>query len=608
MSIIPAFDGRWYTRINIATAFMSTALAFYWGVYEFVITSEPGNRSNLDAALAIAALVHAVYGLTLYHILSTDYPRTASFISFMMFNLVGLYSVWITRHEEGAYFGILISAALLSGIFGWLVAVVLNSLSIAVLVLLVSPTMGAPERYSIVEIVIFAITSVMSIVVWSALPNGDGGETSVKKPHFKRKSAITSASLSTDVLINSIADGVAIINNEGIIQEFNPSAEKITGWSAEEAIGLDHRSVFIILDEQGKPYDNNANLIGQALASAQPTTNNNGKLQTRSKKQLEVDVIASPIVNGNKVEALVIIFRDVSKQRSEERQRAEFISTASHEMRTPVAAIEGYLALAMNEKVAKIDSVARSYLDKAHASTQHLGQLFQDLLTAAKSEDGRLTNNPEPVELGQTLDELIEGMRFTAEKKGLLMEANFGQGVDASAKTVDSSNMVRPVAYVFVDPERLREVITNLFDNAIKYTEDGKISIGMHADEKQATISVTDTGSGIPKEDIPHLFQKFYRVDNSATRQIGGTGLGLFICRKIVELYNGRLWVESELGEGSTFNITLPRLTNERAQELIAANELKKSQHVQDVSQIVQSTTPVATPATDDSTATPPAT
>ena len=289
--------------------------------------------------------------------------------------------------------------------------------------------------------------------------------------------------------------------------------------------------------------------------------------------------MASPIKNGDKTTATVVIFRDVSKQRSEERQRAEFISTASHEMRTPVAAIEGYLALAMNEKVSKIDSAARGYLDKAHASTQHLGKLFQDLLTAAKSEDGRLTNNPQVVELGQLVDELIEGARFTAEKKGLLMEADFGEagGDGKGAQSGVGMNAVRPLVYVYVDPERLREVITNLFDNAVKYTEEGKITIGMHTEDKAATIHVSDTGNGIPKEDIPHLFQKFYRVDNSATRQVGGTGLGLFISRKIVELYNGRIWVESTLGEGSVFNITLPRLSNDKAQELMRIEAQKQS-------------------------------
>ena len=238
-------------------------------------------------------------------------------------------------------------------------------------------------------------------------------------------------------------------------------------------------------------------------------------------------------------------------------------------MRTPVAAIEGYLALALNEKVAKIDNKARDYLEKAHSSTQHLGRLFQDLLTAAKSEDGRLINHPQVVEMGAYLQEITDGMKFAAEKKGLLLDFMLGSDGGQLVSANQRERVVRPLYYVFIDPERMREVITNLFDNAVKYTESGKITIGLTGDDKIVQFRINDTGHGIPAEDIPHLFQKFYRVDNSDTRTIGGTGLGLFICKKIVELYDGRIWVESEVGKGSTFFINLQRLSTERANELL---------------------------------------
>jgi len=274
--------------------------------------------------------------------------------------------------------------------------------------------------------------------------------------------------------------------------------------------------------------------------------------------------------NGNP-EGAVAVFRDVTNERNEEKQRAEFISTASHEMRTPVAAIEGYLALALNEKVAKIDTKARDYLEKAHSSTQHLGKLFQDLLTAAKTEDGRVTNHPTAVEMGQFLQEITEDIRFTAEKKSMLVEYQIGS---SNSSVVSGSaagpKVIKPLYFVHVDPDRLREVIINLFDNAVKYSDQGKITIGLTGDDKVVQFRITDQGQGIPAEDVGHLFQKFYRVDSSATRTIGGTGLGLFICRKIVELYNGRIWVESQVGKGSTFFINLPRLTTSQANALLA--------------------------------------
>jgi signal transduction histidine kinase len=237
-------------------------------------------------------------------------------------------------------------------------------------------------------------------------------------------------------------------------------------------------------------------------------------------------------------------------------------------MRTPVAAIEGYLSLALNEKVSRIDTKAREYIDKAHASTQHLGKLFQDLLTSAKAEDGRLTSHPNVIEMGEFLEKLVEDFRFAAEKKNLILEFIVGSGgihIDARR---GGNKVIRPFYYVYADPDRVREAITNLFDNAIKYTEAGKVSIGITGDEQVVQVRVNDTGPGIPAEDIPHLFQKFYRVDNSVTRTIGGTGLGLFITRKVIELYNGKIWVESTPGKGSTFFINLPRLTSQRADQL----------------------------------------
>ncbi len=171
--------------------------------------------------------------------------------------------------------------------------------------------------------------------------------------------------------------------------------------------------------------------------------------------------------------------------------------------------------------------------------------------------------------MGAYLQEITDGMKFAAEKKNLLLDFLLGSDGGHLVSANQRERVVRPLYYVLIDPERMREVITNLFDNAVKYTESGKITIGLTGDDKIVQFRISDTGHGIAAEDIPHLFQKFYRVDNSDTRTIGGTGLGLFICKKIVELYDGRIWVESEVGKGSTFFINLQRLSTERANELM---------------------------------------
>ncbi len=371
-----------------------------------------------------------------------------------------------------------------------------------------------------------------------------------------------------EIIINGIDDGVVLIDPEGTIQLVNPGAGRITGWPIEEADGINISQVMPLVNEKGEPYAEAGNPFSLIFHTDQTMRDNNAYVLTRGKTALPINLSLTPLLNeSNEVTAAVAVFRDVSQERAEEKQRADFISTASHEMRTPVAAIEGYLSLALNEKVSTIDKRARDYLEKAHTSTQHLGKLFQDLLTSAKASDGRLTSHPTVVELGAFLEQLTTELRFVAEKKGLFMDFIVGSSGTINA-TKSGTRVVRPFYYVHVDPDRLREVVTNLFDNAVKYTPEGKILIGLTGNEQVAQCYIKDTGPGIPADDLPHLFQKFYRVDNSATRTIGGTGLGLFICRKIVELYNGRIWAESEVGKGSTFYINLPRLTSEKAAEL----------------------------------------
>jgi PAS domain S-box-containing protein len=413
---------------------------------------------------------------------------------------------------------------------------------------------------------VVAVLGVLNIATffWALTKGGQ------KKKSGQLAGDLASEKNKAEVVINAIGDGVALIGPDQLIQVFNPAAAVISGWAQDEALGLDARSVFRMLNAKGEAHTDETSPLALSWKSNDTIKDNTSALQSKSDKSVEVQLIISPLLDATGVrQGTIVVFRDVTSERKEEKQRAEFISTASHEMRTPVAAIEGYLALAMNEKVSKIDTKARDYLEKAHSSTQHLGKLFQDLLTAAKSEDGRLSNHPVVVEIGAYLQQIAEDLKFSAEKKGLLTEFVVG----SASATVDGTGggrVVRPLYYAYVDPERMREVITNIFDNAVKYTDQGKVTLGLTGDEGLIQIRVSDTGPGIPAEDIPHLFQKFYRVDNSATRTIGGTGLGLFICRKIIELYSGKIWVTSTLGKGSTFFMNVPRISAAKAQSLQA--------------------------------------
>ena len=453
---------------------------------------------------------------------------------------------------------------LISGMFGLYVVVGTNFIITIYFILIATGEAGTKqlEPLTVSAVMGSYVTGLISYVLWRRL-YVDQESRKVQQLTGQLKSKQQQA----EILIQSITDGMIVITTDGKISLMNPAAAKMTQWGVDEAVGIDARLVVKLLHEDGHELPKDNNPLYKVFAESK-TVDATMQLIGREGKTIIVSIIVSPVIapKTNTISGAVAVLRDISVTRAEEKRRADFISTASHEMRTPVAAIEGYLALALNDKVSNIDSKARGFLEKAHASTQHLGKLFQDLLTSARAEDGRLVSNPVVVEMGSYLEQLTDSLRFAAEKKGLLMDFVIG-----SEDQSGGGKVIKPLYYAHVDPDRIREVITNVFDNAVKYTENGKISIGLTGNKEVIQLYVKDTGPGIPSDDIPHLFQKFYRVDNSVTRTIGGTGLGLFICRKIVELYSGRIWVESKLGQGSTFYINIPRLSPEKAAELQAA-------------------------------------
>jgi PAS domain S-box-containing protein len=427
---------------------------------------------------------------------------------------------------------------------------------------------GGPSGYTLMIIgVTTVVVAAVFIIFWRIRRRQLGPAGSVSK----LASALRDEKMKSSIIVSAIEDGVVLFDEQHAIRSFNPGAATISGWKTEEAMSLDFGTVIKITDSKGEPYPADQDPFQRVFVEKATIRVNDAELTTQSNKRIPVNLNVSPLIDEDQhVFAAVAVFRDVTKERLEESQRAEFISTASHEMRTPVAAIEGYIALALNDRVSTIDSRARDYLEKAHISTQHLGKLFQDLLTSAKAEDGRLSSHPTVVEMGAYLQQITEELRFSADKKGLAVDFNVGSNQLINARE-DTGHVVRPLYYVLADADRMREVITNVFDNAVKYTDQGKITIGLTGNQDVVQFSIRDTGPGIPAEDLPHLFQKFYRVDNSTTRTIGGTGLGLFICRKVVELYQGRIWAESQMGQGSTFFINLPRLSTQQAGQFQAA-------------------------------------
>lgn len=399
---------------------------------------------------------------------------------------------------------------------------------------------------------------VMGFFIWLIKIDKQDNSDKVLK---KLSNELDQISTQSEVIINAIGDGVVAIDKTGKILLINPAAQLITGWSRLDALSLHYKTVLQIIDSQNRPISGSQDPIESVLNNNQQIRNNDLVLVTKSGKKILSSILVSPI--NELGSGVIVVFRDITKEKTEEREQAEFISTASHEMRTPVAAIEGYLGLAMSPQVAQIDDKAREYLNKAKESAQHLGRLFQDLLDVSRADDGRLTNHPKVVNVTKFTQDLLSGMQSKASEKGISL-------VFKPQPNSASKHSIVPVFYANCDNDHLREVLNNLIENAIKYTPSGEVLVDILADDELITISIKDTGIGIPAEDMSHLFQKFYRVNNTETNQIGGTGLGLYLCRKLVETIGGRIWAESEYKKGSTFYVELPRINNETAKSLMS--------------------------------------
>jgi PAS domain S-box-containing protein len=414
------------------------------------------------------------------------------------------------------------------------------------------------------------IPYILGFVLWARFANHGTEETTEDKSYHELATQLSQVAGKSEVVINAIGDGVIALNGKGTIELINPAAQRIIGWGKQDALSLDYKSVLKLVDAKNAELSETIHPVEKALQQNEAQESDVFSLVTSSGKNILISIVVSPI--GQAGAGVIIVFRDITADKAEERQQAEFISTASHEMRTPVASIEGYLGLALNPATAQIDAKARDFITKAHASAEHLGRLFQDLLDVSKADDGRIGNNPKVVDIIPYIGEIASGLKPKADEKGLRFIYKPSPDDSATAGNNHGPLQARsltPVYYSNIDNDHLREIVANLMENAIKYTLTGDVVVDVTGDDAHITISVADTGLGIPKEDQSHLFQKFYRVDSTDTREIGGTGLGLYLSRRLAETIGGRLWVESEYKKGSTFFLEIPRISHEEATHLI---------------------------------------
>lgn len=508
----------------------------------------PIGLSVSDKAAGVAAIGSLIM-LILCFWLPKKHETSVGIFVYLLNVIVSVVTIITSGGVVSPFLAMWIIVAIFAGFFGIAILGIMAFLVVLQIIAFVTQS-GINTQFIIGHIFFGFLPLIFSLILWGRRQQSDNSVSNLEN----KLSAVEGKS---DVVINAINDGVLAISKDGNIELINPSAQQIIGWEQGDALGLNWKSVLKLVASDGKEVDELENPISQSLSKNQPAHSDKFFLLTSSEKRILVSVVSSPV--GTDGEGVIVVFRDITKEKAEEREQAEFISTASHEMRTPVASIEGYLGLALNPATANIDEKARDFITKAHESAQHLGRLFQDLLDISKVEDGRMKNNPKIININEFLKEIFEGLAPKANEKQL----NYIFAPDMIDEGKEKS--LQPIFYANIDPDHFREVTSNLIENAIKYTPSGDVTVDITGNDKQISISVKDSGIGIPAEDIPHLFQKFYRVDNSDTREIGGTGLGLYLSRRLAETMSGNLRVESKYKEGSTFYLEIPRVSSAEA-------------------------------------------
>lgn len=341
------------------------------------------------------------------------------------------------------------------------------------------------------------------------------------------------------------SDGVFALNREGKIVTFNKVMEDLTGYSAEEALGKPASESIRLFDESSPLELGTYCPIMDTEEDKNVYTNNKVTLVTRSGDKKYVRIVSAVISEGKEVDiGCIVTLTDVTKEIQLETMKLDFVSIAAHELRTPITSIRGYLALIRDNVSDKIDESNKKYLDKVILSTDQLHILVENLLNISRIERGSLVLEKSETNWTATVSEVVTRFQETAKNNGVTLAF------------IDEN---KELPKVFVDKTMISEVLSNLLDNALKYTEQGgRVSVLVEQNENEIITNIKDTGIGIPQESLPHIFKKFYRVSTVLKQGKKGTGLGLFISREIVRLHGGRIWVKSDVGEGSIFSFSVP--------------------------------------------------
>ncbi len=372
------------------------------------------------------------------------------------------------------------------------------------------------------------------------LPKNEFGELGISFNEMAKQlqqsmEALKIQNVKLETILNSMPEGIIAVDTKKNIMLINPSAKEI----------------FLIKDNEkiiGKNILENIrnNQIYKIIHHILINDKDNPmEIEIDSSKKKILRISSSPIryiAKHERIKGVILIIEDITQLRKLENVRKDFVANVSHELKTPITSIRGFIETLKSGEV-EDENIQKRFLDIIDFESERLIRLIEDILILSDLENNLKSTTTDKIEIKEALNEIISIMTQLAMKKNIII-------------TSDIQNGMLPL---FFAKDKFKQMIINLIDNAIKYTpEGGKIKINAYQNNNQVEIEIKDTGIGIPKEDIPRLFERFYRVDKDRSRSAGGTGLGLAIVKHILELMNGKIKVESELGKGSSFILSIP--------------------------------------------------
>jgi len=358
----------------------------------------------------------------------------------------------------------------------------------------------------------------------------------------KEKGSLELSKINMEAVLGGIGDALIATDSNGIINVVNAAAEKMLGYKASEIIGKSVFSAVTLEDEGGEIVQEKQRPIFISFSKKKLVSSNYYCVRKNKTKFISA-ITSSPVILGGNVIGAVDILRDVTKEKEIDKEKTEFVSLASHQLRTPATAVKWYSEMLMDKKIGKLSSKQKKYINQVYHGNERMIKLIDNLLNISRMEMGKLQTKNELVDVKKLFEDIVfEQKSELKRRKHKLVISQEGGKIDLST-----------------DPFLIKMVLQNFISNAVKYTNDkGKIVCNIKKEGSKVLFSVEDNGVGIPKDEHKKIFQRFYRASNALALDREGNGLGLYLAKQIAETLGGKIWFESKENKGSTFYLELP--------------------------------------------------